>query len=299
MKFLILFLFSVIANAEAPRWSVETLTGVTAYHDGANCFNAALAAAGYTDDLAHMSPGEFHFFVNNFCRKIEAPTHKNDFVVLFYQKLIDHVSLYVNENQVFEKEGSYGFFHAPRATSPDNGKYRLISQRDSTGDQWCGESCRLESFRCDLPEKVKPALASCEQQFPQFEASPFRKTINALTFEQNKVAIVPDEFIQIIEDWTIGLKDFKTHDSCSLHMLMVSFSVYEFVLGVNAGMTRIQMPFANLKVSPGSMPRFKKAYENYSIAFKDALFRSKANSVDSSSQDLFDEVADSDPWLRK
>ena len=280
MKALFLFLFSMISFAEeAPRWSVEKLNGVVSYHAGANCFNGALAAAGYVDDLQYMSGAEFKFFVSRFCGKNVKPPKKGDLFVISSDGNLDHAAIYLDDSHVFEKPGMMGF-HSDDSDIQDpdarkkHAEYQVNTIKASLDFQACGKSCVVNTYHCAKPGKVRALLSKCDERLNQLNTSRLSEELNAITLNPDRVAVLSDSAIQTIEDWASALDHLNEKDFCSLYILTKGISIYQGMANLRSGLHALSGPNVRPDERPPAMPAAAKQHtQEGALAFAGYFIR--------------------------
>jgi hypothetical protein len=292
MRFLIFLLFSsaICAADETSKWSVEKLNSLTAYHDGANCFNATLAVAGYTNDLIHVSGGEFTFFLDNFCDKRTGTPQRNDFVVFSGKISISHSATYLHDDQVFEKAGGWGYYHTLVRNGTAIGpppSYRTIPLAEAIDNQNCGyQKCSVETYQCANSDTVKATLAKCDQELNQFPIAQLYAELNSFTLNPERLPILSYEAIQSIEEWATALDHLSAHDFCSMYAFAKSYSLFAYVTNLSADtyfkQSNVGLPFWSY--------RFFSAKDHFKKAFHQATLAMKKNMHDETTRKILAEI---------
>src|SRR5688572_10655090 len=81
---------------------VRALEGKINYHDGPNCFNATLYAAGFLDYLAQTDNVEMEYFLDRFCSVETREPIAGDILINEEPRYMSHAALSLGGERIFE-----------------------------------------------------------------------------------------------------------------------------------------------------------------------------------------------------
>jgi len=143
-----------------PRWLIPKLDGVRSFHLGANCFNAVLAAKGFTDRLRFSDGAELRYFLEKFCTKAPGWGSPGDILAVVRRGRLDHAAIKLGNRTIFDKNSNVGL-NDGALDSADSfyGKRKLSRSGWFSGCR--APKCRVESFKCEGHKVVRQQLKHC------------------------------------------------------------------------------------------------------------------------------------------
>jgi len=216
------FEFSFIVDN--PRWSISKLNGRTSFADGANCFNAALVAKGYSDYLIYSDPIELQYFLINFCTKVTNKTQKGDIMVT-QQYFIKHAGIYMGGDFVFEKKNNEGH-NKRRSGFSDTGAYSIKSISESPFFNNCtGSKCSLDSYSCQNNKFVRSAISPCETLHKKIGLVTIQNKLQRFTMNKKITLSNSEDILNDITFLEEELTSVSGGEECHLYTLVKGASV--------------------------------------------------------------------------
>lgn len=224
-KNLVLFGLScvcAIAVAE-PRWSMSKLNGLRSAHVGANCFNAALAAKGFTDYLRFSDGPELRFYLQHFCKRTRGLGAKGDILTVMRDGMLEHAAIHLGNRIVFDKNSSVGGLDGSLDKDVRYGQRRM-SNSDWFAD--CGKpECHVEAFKCESSEKVRKEMENCSAKASELGLDVlFREFENQTLTSQTRIQVSPEAraaYYKLVD----SLRAMNGNEECAPFLLVQSLSV--------------------------------------------------------------------------
>lgn len=153
--------------SEQPKWSEKSLNGMVSFHDGPNCYNAALAAKGYIDELVYTDAIEYRYYLENFCiENTDMTTMSGDLYAFEKQGFIFHGAMSLGGDKIFEKTSTVGFRSTFREDRHDSSKYQIKDKANSkyfngsAHEMKCPDGCIIiKSFSCLEAQNVRQSMS--------------------------------------------------------------------------------------------------------------------------------------------
>lgn len=211
-----------------PRWSIDQLTGVRSYHNGANCFNGAAAALGYVDQLVQMNTLEFRYYLEVFCTSGASLTKPGSLLVTFGNGHPGHTALVVASGQIFEKGSTAGFY----SNRSQDSTYKVESWDQSENLRECkAPKCAVQGYDCESSMEVRKKLADCRAVGQKIGLEQIRDELQKVTFDRSR-EISLSGVIPLIPKITHGLAQIDGGDSCALYLLGQAESAISHIVSV-------------------------------------------------------------------
>jgi hypothetical protein len=281
--FILLVALSSFTQAQEPRWSISTLNGQRSHQDGANCFNAVLAAKGFEDFLSYTDSSELKYYLENFCSIEKRAIKKGEILVVAINGLAAHAAIALNKNTVFEKASTAGV-PSPTQDNFDN-RYLIKKRADSEYLQGCNSKnwsfCRIHAYKCDTANNVRTKMSACSFATEKFGLPQIRREFNHLTMTGADVSSLSNEALAAVKNLTSTLDTLSYQDSCSIYVLTVASSTSAELGGFERNETLT--------------PAWREASLQLSGALKSALFKFRKMDITGSDRRILKEITWFDP----
>ena len=237
LKFTIVFSFLLslhvrAADRQAPAWSVASLNGIVSYHDGANCFNAALAAKGYEDYLAMNDGIEVRYVLERFCALNEGHARPGDILTVLTAGTLDHAAVVIDRDHVFEKNsiaGLNGQFD-DRADSAYAVKPRANSKFIT---ECAAPDCQIQTYTCAEASEVRRQNARCSAFVSQSGITSLRRMLQEITLNGKSRFVLKGDAQSDFASITDVLAGLRGDEECALASLVSADSVTGHLLNLN------------------------------------------------------------------
>lgn len=207
-----------------PQWSISKLNGSRSFNDGANCYNATLAAKGYTDFLIYSDQIEMLYFLSHFCTKNEGPPREED-VLVAQRYYIKHAGIRLKAGFVFEKRNVEGSSLA-RSRFSDTG-YNIKNISESSQFDLCRrqQPCSIEAYTCDSSQNVRAQILACELLSKEVGLTEAQKSLQEITLDPNMSLSSAKVLANQVHFVSEKVKEIRGDRDCHAYVLVKAASI--------------------------------------------------------------------------
>lgn len=170
----------------------------TAYHDGPNCFNAALVGKGYLSELTYTEDVEISFFLDKFCHEVAPPERSGDILIVARKEGLAHAAVALSDGNIFEKLSTWGKSPAlipeqsdgrsPEAKAQETRERSEASQylvkQKSSSPYFNSPEAKIKIYRCKDADEVSVKLKSLNQTREIQALQKINKKIEDIVFKE-------------------------------------------------------------------------------------------------------------------
>jgi len=160
--------------SRAPKWTITSLSQHVSYHDGPNCFNAALVAAGFSDDIVYVDSLEYAFYLESFCsEQVKAPFATGNLLVYLgvephpfadqNEIKIQHAAFSLGGGKLIEKTSNRGRLFGKKEGRELPGVYQVKNLSQSAFATRTSGTKLVKAYKCQSPEQVRKKIASLNE----------------------------------------------------------------------------------------------------------------------------------------
>lgn len=230
MTVICFFLFANSANAENRIWNLENLNGIESYHDGPNCFNAALAAKGIVKRLVYIDSVEMLFYLENYCRPISKPVF-GDILTVKRENTLEHAAISLNSGRIFEKHSTSGTFGL---YSSSDTFYRKILLSDSYYFTQEQDVRKTIGYSCKNANVIISDIQSlCSENNFLLLIENIRSQFEKLALNRTKTLIIPSSLLVDINKFTNFLSNMNPLNSCTPYAFSIGVSTFGSLYHLN------------------------------------------------------------------
>lgn len=218
--------FFALGASATQAWTPETLQGKQSFHEGPNCFNAALVGKGYLDNLIYTDAIEYRFFLEKFCSPVSS-TPDNSKGLLYAverESRLEHGFLSIGTGTIFEKLSTAGVF-SHYDDSVSSSFYRIKELNDSPYVASCKENCIVRAFSCKSANEVRAIIQSCGVRPANGSIESLRRSLSSIALTSNYNYTLDDTVLAKFESLVEDVKNLSGIDECDLYALVAGFSL--------------------------------------------------------------------------
>lgn len=246
IRFLILILLAQNYLFAESRWSMQTLLKTISYHDGPNCFNAALVAKGMLNNITYVDAIEYRYFLETQCQQTEEGVPGGLFSISTAGSLI-HGGILINADSIFEKYSYAGFLgwsskvQYPNPYLIDEASYKIRPITESRYFLDCDANCEVKKYSCVL----QSASQRCSMVLIDSGINEIRELLERIYLDQNQQITFNDKLPSLMHKLNSFLAAPQVaEDICILRLLVATYSTigsiwhYLNELGIYSGQAR-------------------------------------------------------------
>lgn len=212
-----------------PRWNMARLTGLHSFHDGANCFNAVLAAKGFNDYLSQSSDLELSFYLHNFCKPVVGRAIPGDVLAVNRESSYEHALIFMGHDLVFEKNSLGGL--DGQFDDRSDSDYHMKSVRDSSYLSNChAPDCEVQKFRCAPAAVVRPRMEACYELADHFGERQIQSDLESITLDPRHHVELKISTINKLAQLNENVRSINGTQPCDAYLLAMADGIVSHLL---------------------------------------------------------------------